>query len=257
MALSKLTKDMAIIQKLDDEPNDVGGLTAEQLKAKFDEAGEAVKAYLNGTLLPELGSENAADSLGAVLNGERMSVQEALDLLQAASVQAGNVPPGGGAGFVLQKKSDGLYDLEWRPMFTTVAFAASDWAAGEDGYTLTFTATEHRRRGGDFGCTLRHRVDGVLRTNTWAVLGTQIVYDGDTGTVTLTSPDAYDGTALFCGGQQETAEQPSTVALLTGDYTGQAEVSVVVEDREYDAENVSTRAEAAPNGTLILTKIEE
>lgn len=54
MALSKFTKDMDIIAALDDEPNDVGGLTAAELKAKFDEGGKAVKEYLNDTLLTEL-----------------------------------------------------------------------------------------------------------------------------------------------------------------------------------------------------------
>ena len=200
MALTKLTKDMAIIQKLEDEPNDVGGLTAAQLKAKFDEAGEAIKAFLNDSLLSELGGESAAASLGAVLNGEKMSVQEALDLLQVASVQAGNVPMGGNAGDVLQKKSGELYDLEWASVFTAFAFAAADWVQGEDGlYTITVPQESHQRRGGVFGCALRHSVDGVLKSNTWAVLGTQSVYDGDTGEITLLSPDAYDGTAIFYG----------------------------------------------------------
>lgn len=54
MALTKLEKDMNIVQALDDEPNDVGGLTALELKAKFDEGGAAVKEYLNDTLTPEL-----------------------------------------------------------------------------------------------------------------------------------------------------------------------------------------------------------
>lgn len=52
---------------------------------------------------------------------------------------------------------------------------------------------------------LRHGVDGVLRSNTWAVLGTQTVYDGAAGTITLSSGDAYDGTALFYGGQEPEA----------------------------------------------------
>lgn len=255
MALTKLTKDMAIIQKLDDEPNDVGGLTAAQLKAKFDEAGETIKAFLNESLLPELGGDNAADSLGAVLNGKKMSVQQALELLQAASVQSGNVPVGGGAGDVLQKKSGALYDLEWRPMFTSVAFTAADWTAGKDGYTLTVPAEEHHRRNGEFGCILRHQVDGVLKSNTWAVLGTQTVYDDAAGTVTLLSPDAYDGTALFCGGQQE-AEQIGVV-LLTGEHTGEAEVSALVGDQTYDAGNMSAQAQSAADGTLIITRIEE
>ena len=54
MALTKLTKDMAIIQTLDDEPNDVGGLSAADLKAKYDEGNEAVKAFVNEVLTPEL-----------------------------------------------------------------------------------------------------------------------------------------------------------------------------------------------------------
>lgn len=199
MALSKLTKDMAIIQKLDDEPNDMGGLTAAGLKAKFDEAGETIKAFLNDSLLPELSGTGAAGSLGAVLNGEKMSVQDALDLLQMASIQSGNVPIGGGAGDVLQKRSDGLYDLEWRPLFTSVAFTVSDWAEGEDGCTITVPAERHQRRNGAFGCALRHSVDDVLKSNTWAVLGTQTVYDDATGNITLSAADAYDGRIVFFG----------------------------------------------------------
>lgn len=54
MALTNFEKDMAIIQKLDDEPNDVGGMTAAELKAKFDEGGLAIKEYINGTLIPNV-----------------------------------------------------------------------------------------------------------------------------------------------------------------------------------------------------------
>jgi hypothetical protein len=54
MSLTKFEKDMDVVQKLDDEPNDVGGLTSAALKAKFDEGGKAVKEYLNDVLLPAL-----------------------------------------------------------------------------------------------------------------------------------------------------------------------------------------------------------
>ena len=54
MAMTKFNKDMEIISALDDEPNDVGGLTAAQLKAKFDEGGVALKDYLNNTLTREM-----------------------------------------------------------------------------------------------------------------------------------------------------------------------------------------------------------
>ena len=52
MGLPPFDHDMDIIQKLDDEPNDVGGLTAAELKAKFDEPGNAVKQYMNTALIP-------------------------------------------------------------------------------------------------------------------------------------------------------------------------------------------------------------
>jgi len=53
MALSKLTTDLNIISPLDTEPNDVGGLTAAQLKAKFDEGTNDIKTYINNTLTTE------------------------------------------------------------------------------------------------------------------------------------------------------------------------------------------------------------
>lgn len=56
MALPTLNDDLAVISKLDDLPNDVGGLTAADLKAKFDEAAGAIQTYINDTLLPYLES---------------------------------------------------------------------------------------------------------------------------------------------------------------------------------------------------------
>ena len=55
MAFTQITKDMSIIQKLADNPTE----TAAELKAKFDEGGEAVKEYLNSVHLPELEAEVA------------------------------------------------------------------------------------------------------------------------------------------------------------------------------------------------------
>lgn len=52
--LTALTADLAIHQKLADEPNDEGGLTAEEMKEKFDAAGLAIQEYLNETHLPEV-----------------------------------------------------------------------------------------------------------------------------------------------------------------------------------------------------------
>lgn len=61
LAIPVFNEDVDVIQKLDDEPNDVGGLTAAELKAKFDEAGNRIKTYLNETLVPSI-SETVAEA---------------------------------------------------------------------------------------------------------------------------------------------------------------------------------------------------
>ena len=48
---------VTIISGLGDEPNTDDGLSAAQLKAKFDEGGKNIRTYLNGTLIAELQTE--------------------------------------------------------------------------------------------------------------------------------------------------------------------------------------------------------
>ena len=54
MSIQQFEKNMGIISALDDEPNDVGGMTSAELKAKFDEGGMSIKEYINTVLLPAL-----------------------------------------------------------------------------------------------------------------------------------------------------------------------------------------------------------
>lgn len=83
MALSRFEKDMGIIAALDDEPNDVGGLTAQQLKEKFDEGGQAIKTYLNETLLLEIVDQMATkDDLNDISAGINPDLTAAEYLLQ-------------------------------------------------------------------------------------------------------------------------------------------------------------------------------
>ena len=97
---TNLTADLNVIQKLDDLPNAVGGLSAEALKAKFDEAVNAVKDYINSVLLAELAAETSgaagANRIGISgivgLTGTN-NVQDALAAIYAAaqSAQAGTI----------------------------------------------------------------------------------------------------------------------------------------------------------------------
>lgn len=76
MAFEKFNKDMKIISALDDEPNDVGGLTAAELKAKFDEGGEAIKRYLNDTLIPAVVADGATEEHRAEAEAARVAAEQ-------------------------------------------------------------------------------------------------------------------------------------------------------------------------------------
>lgn len=54
MALTKLTTNLNNIQALHDRPNVTDGLTADELKERFDKAGNDIKDYINNTLTEEL-----------------------------------------------------------------------------------------------------------------------------------------------------------------------------------------------------------
>lgn len=49
----------------------------------------------------------------------------------------------------------------------------------------------------------------------------------------------------------------TSVVLRAAPYTGAAEITLQVEERLYDAENMSARPQEAPNGTIIVRKMED
>ncbi len=67
MALTKLTVSVDNVQALTDRPNSNEGLTADQLKAAFDQAGEDIKEYINDTLTDELDTTIASIVAGTGL----------------------------------------------------------------------------------------------------------------------------------------------------------------------------------------------
>ena len=92
--IEKITQDLAVIQKLDDYPNDVGGLTAAQFKAKFDEAGLSLQTYINDVLIPALIAANIPFTPTAGVN--ETNVQRAIANRQAqiGAAVAGTIPDG-------------------------------------------------------------------------------------------------------------------------------------------------------------------
>lgn len=94
MALPTCNEDMNIISKLDDEPNDVGGLSATSLKAKFDLAGNLLKKALND-LVAALGENAAAKNIGFAPTTavNKTNVQDAIENVQSqiAGVSQGGI----------------------------------------------------------------------------------------------------------------------------------------------------------------------
>ena len=84
MEIELLDGDLNIIQKLDDEPNDVGGMTAAQLKAEFDKAGNIIKTYLNETLVPKIIEEDATNAARAEAEAAREAAESAREAAESA-----------------------------------------------------------------------------------------------------------------------------------------------------------------------------
>lgn len=107
MALPTCNEDMNIISKLDDEPNDVGGLSAASLKAKFDLAGNLLKKALND-LVAALGENAAAKNIGFTPTTavNKTNVQDAIENVQSqiAGVSQAGIADG---AVTAQKIADG------------------------------------------------------------------------------------------------------------------------------------------------------
>lgn len=99
MSLPKMTTAVDNISKLDTRPNAVNGLTADELKAKFDKAPEDIKKFLNEVLIPALDGAITVDSLGAVpktrkVNGKALSADITLgpeDIAYSATIDGAAV----------------------------------------------------------------------------------------------------------------------------------------------------------------------
>ena len=173
MSIPKMTNDLAVIQKLSDLPNSTEGLTADQLKAKFDEAALEIQKYINDKLIPAIiadqipftaTSEINVDTVAAAIREVQSQVKDAssgtivngsvttekLSAALLARVYGGrpwvslNTP-----GSAQNKETDFPIGQIWlRPAFTVVNAAKDNWtasgctvSAGENRFTVTGNRT--------------------------------------------------------------------------------------------------------------------
>ena len=102
MPISALTENLAVHQSLSDEPNGDDGLTADEVKAKFDQAALAIQKYLNEILVPAVnetqGGVKTVNGLGPDGNGN-VDIEGASQSYVDAAVQearAASLPRSGG-----------------------------------------------------------------------------------------------------------------------------------------------------------------
>ena len=96
--IPRVTDELGTVSTLDDRPNDTGGLTAAELKAKFDADAGTLKTYVNDVLIPFLEGTSAAASLGiATISGfSADNIQTALEEIIGAmqGITQGSVADG-------------------------------------------------------------------------------------------------------------------------------------------------------------------
>lgn len=92
MSFKRLEESLDIIQSITGSADNNYGLTEQQMKAKFDEASNIIKEFINDHL-GDLETRTAADNIGydGELGGESHTVGEALDAI--ASAGTGTIPP--------------------------------------------------------------------------------------------------------------------------------------------------------------------
>lgn len=90
MPFSRCDRDLDIIAALHDDPNITDALSANQLKAKFDQGPKELKEWINDALLPALEAVNAATKLGATLGDDAtvITVQQAINKVKEIAEQA-------------------------------------------------------------------------------------------------------------------------------------------------------------------------
>jgi hypothetical protein len=85
MSLPRFNEDVENISALGDRPNDSNGLTAAELKARFDKAVVDLKTWLNNTFIPALEANTAAGNIGIddITGVEASNIQAALSVLKS------------------------------------------------------------------------------------------------------------------------------------------------------------------------------
>lgn len=143
MALTRFSGDADVISQLDNQPNDNDGLSAQQLKGKFDQYGSTFKDYFNNVFIPEVESAiNAAAAgigqagfSGAILLDHSVASEKLMNTSGAEAVATTNIRAG---AVTLEKLASAIQTLLGTiPGKTTHATATVTLESGQTTWTKT------------------------------------------------------------------------------------------------------------------------
>lgn len=168
--IEKLVQDLAVISKLSDYPGSQDGLSTEEFKAKFDEAGLIIQQYLNDVIVPaiEEATPEEGSSLPATggtmqgdinMNGNRVTglgtpsadtdaVPKSYVLPKSGGTMSGAIAMGGnkvtglGTPTANADAATKAY-VDGKRLLKTVSVPASGWKeSGVGGYTQGITVAD-------------------------------------------------------------------------------------------------------------------
>ena len=172
MALTKMTTPVHNIQDLSDLPNATDGLTAAQLKERFDRAGMDLKDYLNATLTEELDAkilemETLHNNLAYVVASIQETMPHYSDIypVGAIYISADSTNPGTLFGGVWQKIEDRF-----------LLASGDNYSAGTTGGEATHTLTTQEMPSHNHGIKMNAPTNFGGGSSGWAYVNSSDVH---------------------------------------------------------------------------------
>lgn len=133
MAITKFTESVNNIQNLSDNPN-TSGMTAAELKTKFDKAGTDIKNYINDTLTEEL--DTKFNDIGTLSNLETTTKTDVVSAINEVNGKATDyiIETGTTDGWKWRKWNSGRIEMTGWNQFTGIKL---DMTSGGTYYSET------------------------------------------------------------------------------------------------------------------------
>ena len=159
----------------------------EKVRSDMQYHPDAVKDYINDTLLKELEEAAGAGKIGDGREGNlAATLTKIYETLNSHAQDIVNLAAG---------------DAPESVRSAQVAFTAGGWSQNENTglYELHILQSQHKRLSGSFGYRLESQIGTAYKGGTWETACTAVDYDEGSQDVVLTAENAYAGSIIFFG----------------------------------------------------------